>query len=88
MFAAGRLFIDEKEDARPYLATAKFWFFVFGALFVFTPSQKDAATIAGGWLVKEASQSEIAKSIGERTYKLIVGKLDEELAKLEPKDKK
>lgn len=56
---------------------------VLCAIYVLTPTQKDAAIIAGGWLVKEAATSEVAKNIGERTYKLIVGKLDEELAKLE-----
>ena len=53
------------------------------AVLIFLPSKTDAAIIAGGWLVKEAATSEVAKNIGERTYKLIAGKLDEELAKLE-----
>lgn len=51
------------------------------------PTKKDAAIIAGGWLVKEATQSEVAKQMGERTYKLIVGKLDEQLNELEKKTK-
>lgn len=56
-------------------------------LHILVPSQKDVAIIAGGWIVKEAVQSEIAQQIGDKTYKLIMGKIDQELEKLEPKKK-
>ena len=39
------------------------------------PTKQDAAIIAGGWLVKQAVTSEVA----EKTYQLIVGKLDEQI---------
>lgn len=56
-------------------------------LYILVPSQKDVAIIAGGWIVKEAVQSEVAQQIGDKTYKLIMGKIDQELEKLEPKKK-
>lgn len=63
--------------------------FVVGSVLVaLLPTKKDVAIIAGGWLVKEASQSEIAKNIGEKTYRLIQGKLDEAIEEVEKKVKK
>lgn len=50
---------------------------------VLLPTKKDSVIIAGGWLAKEVSQSEIAQTIGDKTYRLITGKLDEALAELE-----
>lgn len=45
-------------------------------------NQKDAAIIAGGWAVKEGATSDGAKQLSSKTFALINGKLDEELAKL------
>lgn len=78
---------QHREIGKKYWRPCAIGVAVFSLLFVITPSKTDAAIIAGGWLVKEASQSEVAKNIGERTYKLIVGRLDEELAKLEGEKK-
>lgn len=75
-----------KDKAEAWKKTAKRvipWVVGITITLIIIPSKKDAAIIAGGWLVKEAATSEVAKTIGERTYKLIVGKLDEELSKLE-----
>lgn len=54
----------------------------------FFPSQKDAAIIAGGWAVKQVATSEGAQQISSKTFALINGKLDEELAKLTTKEEK
>lgn len=52
------------------------------------PSQKDAAIIAGGWAAKQIATSEGAQQLSSKTFALINGKLDEELAKLQPKEEK
>ena len=51
------------------------------------PSQKDAAIIAGGWAVKQVATSEGAQQLSSKTFALINGKLDEELAKLKKETK-
>jgi hypothetical protein len=52
------------------------------------PTQKDAAIIAGGWAAKQIATSEAAQQISSKTFALINGKLDEELAKLNEKEEK
>lgn len=55
-------------------------------LILIVPSQKDAAIIAGGWLVKEISTSEKVNTIGQKTFDLINGKLNEQLEALKTPD--
>lgn len=54
-------------------------------LSVALPTQKDVAIIAGGWMIKEAATSQTAQDIGEKTYRLIVGKIEAELQKIDGK---
>lgn len=58
-----------------------------GIIFLIIPSEKDVAIIAGGWAVKQVATSEGAQQLSSKTFALINGKLDEELAKLKKETK-
>jgi len=83
--------LDEDEFAKkikPLLVKSSWLAGALLTVSVFLPTQKDAAIIAGGWAVEQLATSEGAQQLGSKTFALINGKLDEELAKLQPKEEK
>jgi len=83
--------LDEDEFAlkvKPILVKNLWLAGILLTVSVLLPTQKDAAIIAGGWAVKQVATSEGAQQLSSKTFALINGKLDEELAKLQPKEEK
>lgn len=78
---------EEQENGKVFTwQVAKYTLILLIALIVI-PTQKDAAIIAGGWAVKQVATSEGAQKLSSKTFALINGKLDEELAKLKKETK-
>lgn len=79
---------EDKDTSKALLKRAAKYTLIPVMALVVIPSQKDTAIIAGGWAVKQIATSEGAQQLGSKTLAIINGRLDEELAKLSPKDKK
>ena len=54
---------------------------LFAALFVLTPTQKDAAIIAGGQLAVNVAQTPEARELGSKVLQVINKELDERISK-------
>lgn len=49
---------------------------------ILLPTKKDAAVIAGGWVILKAAESEQGREIGSKLLTIIKGKLDEQIQDL------
>ena len=84
----GGSYEDTSKASKAALFKAAKYAIVPALVLLIVPSQKDAAIIAGGWAVKQVATSEGAQQLSSKTFALINGKLDEELAKLTTKEEK